>query len=39
MLLNARAPIGKPDSEDENMKVLRLLGDIKKLQKKWKAKL
>lgn len=39
MLLNARTPIGKPDGEDENMKVLRLLGDIKKLQKKWKAKL
>jgi hypothetical protein len=39
MLLNARAPLGKPDTEDENMKVLRLLSDIKKLQKKWKAKL
>jgi hypothetical protein len=39
LLLNAREPIGKTDAEDENMKVLRLLNDIKKLQKKWKAKM
>jgi hypothetical protein len=37
LLLNARRPIGKPDGEDENMKVLRLLNDVKKLQKKWKT--
>ena len=39
MLLNARPPIGKPDTEDENMKVLKLLNDVKTLQKKWKGKL
>ena len=39
ILLNAREPLGKPDGEDENMKVLKLLNDLKKLQKKWKAKM
>ena len=38
ILLNAREPLGKPDGEDENMKVLKLLNDLKKLQKKWKPK-
>jgi hypothetical protein len=37
MLQLSRPPIGKPDGEDENMKVLKLLGEIKKLQKKWKG--
>jgi hypothetical protein len=31
MILNARHPLGKPDGEDENMKVLKLLNEIKKL--------
>ena len=39
MLLNSRQPLEKKDTEDENMKVLRLLNDVKKLQKKWKGKL
>jgi len=39
MILNAREPLNKGETEDENMKVLKLLNDIKKLQKKWKAKL
>ncbi len=39
LILNARDPLNKGETEDENMKVLKLLNDIKKLQKKWKAKL
>ena len=39
LILNAREPLNKGETEDENMKVLKLLNDIKKLQKKWKAKL
>jgi hypothetical protein len=39
LILNAREPLNKGEAEDENMKVLKLLNDIKKLQKKWKAKL
>jgi hypothetical protein len=31
MLMNSREPLGKPDGEDEDMKVLRLLNDVKKL--------
>jgi hypothetical protein len=31
MILNARHPLAKPEDEDENMKVLKLLGEIKKL--------
>jgi hypothetical protein len=37
MLLNSREPVGKQDNEDENMKLLRLMKDIKKYQKKWKG--
>jgi hypothetical protein len=31
MILNARHPLAKAEDEDENMKVLKLLGEIKKL--------
>ena len=37
MLQLSRPPVGKPDGEDENMKVLKLLGEIKKIQKKLKG--
>jgi hypothetical protein len=37
MVQLSRPPIGKPDGEDEDMKVIKLLNEVKKLQKKWKG--